>query len=126
MLAEPIAKRDLGSVEAALSKGANPDERDDRGNPVLVLAAATDQFRIANLLLARGADIYATDDFGLLAGTLASQSRVAPDGVEGKALAEFVAALQGHGHPWPPPGPKAVQQMKAAGKWPPPANGRPH
>ncbi len=119
MLVERIAKGDLAGLEAALAAGANPNEKDDRGNPALVLAAATDQYRMANLLLDKGADTYATDDFGLLAGTLASQSRVQTESVEGKALAVFVASLKARGHPWPPPGPKEVQRLKGEAKWPP-------
>ena len=119
MLAERINKGDLAGVEAALAAGANPNEKDDRGNPVLVLATATDRYQMANLLLDKGADFYATDDFGLLPGALASQSRVLPDSVEGKALATFITALKLRGHPWPPPGPKEVQRLKATGHWPP-------
>jgi hypothetical protein len=119
MIAKHINKGDLSGVESALKAGANPNEHDDRGNPAIVLAAATDQYQIANLLLDKGADFYATDDFGLLAGTLASQSRLLPDSVEGKALATFISRLKSRGHPWPPPGPNQVERLKAAGQWPP-------
>jgi len=119
MLAERIVKRDLEGVKKALEAGAKPDERDERENPAILLAAITDQYRIANLLLDAGADIYATDKFGLSAGSLAEDSRLLPDSIEGHAHSEFVAKLKAKGHPWPPPGPKKVRELKAENNWPP-------
>lgn len=123
VLTDLIKRRDLAAVETALNAGANPNVKDADGDPAMVLATATDQYRIANLLLQKGADIYATDDFGLSPALLADQSRILPESVEGHARAAFVAALRAHGHPWPPPNPKQVMRMKAEGRWPPAPQG---
>lgn len=120
MLPELIMKRDYAGVKSALDSGANPNAKDNRGNPPLVLATATDQYLIANLLLQNGADMLATDDFGLLPAILAQQSRVLPESSEGAARQVFINELQRRGHPWPPPDPVKVTALKAEGRWPPP------
>jgi len=120
MLVKHIGDGDLDGVRTALSAGANPNEKDYRGKTALVLASSTDQYRIANLLINNGADIFESDQFGLSPGILASQSRLIGESPEGEALKIFVAELKSRGHPWPPPGPTEVLRLKSVGRWPPP------
>lgn len=116
---ESINRRDLQALAAALRAGADPDRKDETGNPPLLLAAATAQFRAANLLLDAGADIWATDDFGLSPGAVAHTSRVLDESVEGEARKVFVDRLRHASFPWPPPNPVEAMKLIKDGKWPP-------
>ncbi|CAN5706718.1 hypothetical protein BH11PAT2_BH11PAT2_06150 [soil metagenome] len=118
-VAKAINRGDLEELEFLLKSGASPDTLDDIGNPPLVLAAATEQYRAANLLLDYRADIWKTDDFGLSAAAIAEDSRVLPDSIEGKARAIFIQRLKDAGYPWPPANPVEVMKLKSEGKWPP-------
>ena len=67
-----IVRNDVGAVKSALAAGAEVDPRDaDQGSTPLIFAALFGRDEIANLLIAAGADVHATDYNGVDALTLA-------------------------------------------------------
>ena len=67
-----IVRNDVAAVKSALAAGAEVDPRDaDQGSTPLIFAALFGRAEIANLLIAAGADVHATDYNGVDALTLA-------------------------------------------------------
>ena len=67
-----IVRNDVATVKSALAAGADVDPRDaDQGSTPLIFAALLGRAEIANLLIAAGADVHATDYNGVDALTLA-------------------------------------------------------
>lgn len=67
-----IVRNDVAAVKSALAGGADADPRDaDQGSTPLIFAALFGRAEIANLLIAAGADVHATDYNGVDALTLA-------------------------------------------------------
>ncbi|KUL95743.1 hypothetical protein DK26_11815 [Bosea sp. WAO] len=118
-LAQAVVNRDLALVEKLLAVGAPPDSADERGQSALTLATATDQYRMANLLVAHGANIWFADRLGFTPAIFAQYSRLRPDSEEGRALRQFISLLQKAGYPWPPATPPEVKALREAGRWPP-------
>jgi hypothetical protein len=116
---EAVTNGDLAQLETALSQGGNANSADKRGVPALMIAASSDQFRAANLLIAAGADIWIVDDFGATPAHMAQIARLEPGSPEADARDLFVAHLRDAGYPWPPPTPAQILDSKKAGHWPP-------
>lgn len=119
-LANAVVSRQPDEVAKLLSGGASPDSADERGTAALILAAATDQYRIANMLVNGRANVWAADSMGYTAAIYANTSHIPDDSDEGKARLVFVKLLKDSGYPWPPPWPKDVLALQQAGRWPPP------
>ncbi len=67
-----IVRNDVAAVKSALAGGADADPRDaEQGSTPLIFAALFGRAEIANLLIAAGADVHATDYNGVDAVTLA-------------------------------------------------------
>ena len=118
-LANAVVNREPAIVEQLLNSGASANSTDERGTAAIILAAVTDQYRLTNLLVQRGADVWAADSMGYTAAIYASTSRINDESEEGKARLVFVETLRAAGYSWPPPWPKDVLAMKKAGNWPP-------
>ncbi len=118
-LANAVVHQRPDIVAQLLAAGAPPDSADERGTSALLLATATDQFVIANLLLDHKANIWATDKLGYTAAIYAYTSHVPDDSPDGEARRKLIARLQTAGYPWPPPWPDDVKAMREAGQWPP-------
>ncbi len=117
-LATAVADRDADRVVRLLQNGETADSKDERGTAAVIIASASGQFEIANLLAQNGANLWAADTLGYTAAIYAYTSRVPDDSTEGLARKQFVERLQHAGYSWPPPWPKDVVALRAAGRWP--------
>jgi hypothetical protein len=117
-LANAVTFRDLTEVERLLSEGISPNSEDERGTSALNIAAATDQFRMVNLLVDKGASIWSTDTLGYTAAIYAKTTHIQKDSVEGQACDDFIRKLKLSSFPWPPPFPDDVRGLMNAGNWP--------
>ena len=118
-LAQAVAERELDTVAALLAGGAEADSCDERGETALMIAVATDQYRIANLLVDHGADVWFADTLGYTPAAFAHNSRLIVQSEEGRELTRFIDQLRLVGYPWPPPDRIQVQEMRRKGRWPP-------
>lgn len=118
-LANAVVNREPAIALQLVDSGASPNSKDERGTAVLILAAVTDQYLLANVLVQRGADVWAADSMGYTAAIYASTSRLDDESDEGKARLAFISSLRAAGYSWPPPWPKDVLAMREAGRWPP-------
>lgn len=118
-LASAVSDRRVDVVKELLSSGANPNDKDERGEEALLIATSTDQFTIANLLVEHGANIWVASKLGFTPGLLAYTTHLPPGSVEGQACEEFVNKLKNAGYPWPPPWQDEVAAMRNTGAWPP-------
>jgi uncharacterized protein len=114
-----VAHRDPDGVRRLLARDAPTEERNEIGATPLIEAASTDQFVIAEMLIAHGANIWAQDRFGVTAPYVTSNSRLPETTPEGAARMRVIAAFRERGFPWPPPSAEAVQDMMSSGQWPP-------
>lgn len=73
-LIEHVFKNDLGGLQAGLSQGENPNERDGDKRTPLIHAAIDGKLEAAKLLLEGGVDIGAQDSYGYTALHYAAQN----------------------------------------------------
>lgn len=115
-----VYNRDEARVRQLVAAGAPLEERkSDRSTPLL-LAAETDQFEIAEVLIDAGADIWATSEFGDSVGWAAEHSRLA-GGPDAEARERVLAKLRARGFPFPAEHRSVVLRKVQAGEWPPQA-----
>ena len=119
---EAVAYKNSAEVERLLAEGADPNAPDYRGEVPILLAAATDQFQVIELLLEANVDIFATNSLGYNVGIYTSTSHVDPTSIEGLAQQRVIKKLTDRGFPWPPPFPDEVLKMKEENNWPPTQN----
>lgn len=110
-----------GGVRLLLDHRADLGATERTGNNALLTALDMDQFTIAELLVARGADVWAIDSSGGNFGTSVTRPIVSTDPVQASAQQRLAARLPSIGWPSPPPDPRAVRKMALAGEWPPAA-----
>ncbi|PCD03194.1 hypothetical protein COC42_01870 [Sphingomonas spermidinifaciens] len=112
-------------VAMLLDAGASPDgprQRDtahDTGNRPLHQALDMERFRIAELLLDRGADPWAIDAGGANLATSAATPMLTKDEAEAKAQRRLLARVEALGWPRPAPDPRAIRKLALEGAWPP-------
>lgn len=116
-----IALNSQGAVRMLLDFRADPNVMEPTGNRPLHTALDMEHFRIAELLLDRRADPWAIDSGGANLGTAAHQPMVTDSPEEAAAQARLVKRAEKLGWPSPPPSPRDIRAMAAAGAWPPPA-----
>lgn len=116
---EAVLDRDIAAVERLIRSGATLEGRDEVGATPLISACSSGQFRIAELLIDAGADVFAVDDFGVTAGRMAQQSRIRESSSEGRARARVLERMEEKGFPFPAPNSDEVSALKEAGAWPP-------
>lgn len=114
-----VLHREPEQVALLVRAGVPLNVRDEAGDTPLTLAAISDQFVIAEMLIDGGADVFAHSEFGWTAGYAAQSSRLAPGTAEGDARQRVIAKLRAKGFPWPAPEPETVEQLAARGAWPP-------
>ncbi|MGE0719008.1 MAG: hypothetical protein AB7P02_26420 [Alphaproteobacteria bacterium] len=119
-LTDAVMARDAATVGRLIAAGHPLEERDHIGNTALLIATASNQFVIARLLVAAGADIFARGPLGGTAGRYAQMSRVADTHPEGIARGALIESMREQGFPFPAPHPDEVQAMAAVSRWPPP------
>jgi hypothetical protein len=120
LLAQAVADRRYEDVRHLLEAGASPDDRDERGVSALLVAAESNQFRMANLLIDHGADVWTAEKLGFTVANLSVHERVDPTSAEGIARSRLIGRLRALGYPWPPPNSLTVERLMREGRWPPP------
>ncbi|CAN5706166.1 hypothetical protein BH11PAT2_BH11PAT2_06070 [soil metagenome] len=114
-----VADRNITAVERLVRAGADLEQRDQLGGTPLITACSTGQFLIAEVLIQGGANVFATDDFGVTAGRMAEVSRISENSLEGRARARVLTLMKDKGFPFPAMDRDQVLAAKAAGTWPP-------
>lgn len=94
------------------------EERDSTKQTPLIIAAKTDQFTVAEILLNAGADPFAVDQFGWTAGYALQTSKL-KRGPEFEARERVAKALRSKAYPIPGPDTDEILELVKAGKWPP-------
>lgn len=118
-----IGLNSLGGVRLLLDNRADPNAYERTGNRALHTAMNMETFRVAELLLERGADPWAIDSNGANFASALAQPMMTEDADEAAARRRLGERLARLGWPQPAPTPQAVRAMALAGEWPP-ANAR--
>lgn len=108
-----------GAVRLLLDHGARLDDVDSLGATPLQTALDAHRFAIAELLVARGADVWAADRSGGTLGWAVSRPQLALNADDAAAHARLAARLRTIGWPQPVPSPAEVRALTARGAWPP-------
>ena len=117
-LIDAVRNRNLGMVEALITKGYPLEERDHRGSTALRIAAGSEQYVIAEKLVEAGADIYTMDSLHITAaGAIYKSNLIAgnPDGNARQRLLELMRELE---VPEPVPSRKEMPLALKNGGWP--------
>jgi uncharacterized protein len=114
-----IALGSIAGVRLLLDFGADPDVRGPLDRRPLHIALDMEQFRIAELLIQRDADLWAVDAGGANLGTAATTPMVTADTAEHAAQTRLAVLAKEAGWPDPAPTPQAIRTLAAAGQWPP-------
>lgn len=109
----------VGQVRVLAPRKLGLETRNEVGGTPLISAAMSDQWVIAEILLANGADIWAYDRFGVVAGESLVRSRVRLDTPDGQARQRLLTLFGERGVPLPPPSRAKVLELAAHGDWPP-------
>lgn len=115
-----IALGSDGGVRMLLDFGADPDTIGPLGRRPLHIALDMEQFRIAEFLIARGADLWAVDAGGANLATAAAMPMVTDMADERLAQVRLAALAAQAGWPNPTPTPHAVRALVSQDRWPPP------
>ncbi len=115
-----IELNSLGGVRMLLDFHADPNAMESNARRPLHIALDTEHFRIAELLLDRGADPWAVDHGGANLGSALVAPMVTRAPEEDAARRRLLARLPQIGWPQPVPGFADVRKLAAEGHWPPP------
>lgn len=116
---EAIMRSSIGGVRMLLDFRADPDAMESTGKRPLHIALDTERFRIAELLLARGADPWAIDIGGANLATSAYTPMMTADAEEAQAQRRLQQRLRDLRWPDPAPTPAQVRRLALDGAWPP-------
>lgn len=105
------------SVRVLLLTGADTEEKNHKAMTPLLIAGLTDQYRLAELLIQSGANIFAVSKFGWNLGYMIQSSRLIR-GPEFEARERVAKLLQERGFPHPAPDLKQTLELVAQNKWP--------
>ncbi|WP_147151171.1 ankyrin repeat domain-containing protein [Neoasaia chiangmaiensis] len=116
-----VMHSDTDEVRRLAAKGIGLNERapEDQSTPLL-MAAATDQWPVVELLIDSGANIWNHSEFGDTSANYTLDSRILRGSPEDAARVRVIEKLKARGYPFPPPNPDEVLALDKAGKWPPP------
>ncbi|MCX8476071.1 MAG: ankyrin repeat domain-containing protein [Sphingomonas sp.] len=114
-----IALNSLGAVRMLLDFRADSNVMEATGNRPLHTALDMEHFRIAELLLDRGADPWAIDSGGANLGTAATTPMLTNAAAEAEAQHRLAERLKRLGWPEPAPSFREVRAAAASGRWPP-------
>ena len=120
-----IGQGSIGAVRMLLDFHADPDVAEETGHRPLHIALDQERFRIAELLLDRGADAWAIDVGGANLATSAATPMMTANADEAAAQRRLAARLPGLGWPQPAPTPQQVRALALNGQWPPRGSGAP-
>ncbi|ATY31857.1 ankyrin repeat domain-containing protein [Sphingomonas psychrotolerans] len=116
-----ITLNSLGAVRMLLDFRADPNVMEATGNRPLHTALDMEHFRIAELLLERGADAWAIDSGGANLGTAATTKMLTESAEEAEAQRRLAERLKKLGWPQPVLSSREVRAAAASGNWPPAA-----
>lgn len=116
-LIEAVMNTDDARVRQLVESGANLEQVDRKQQTALILAAKTDQFRMAEYLIGKGANILAASKFGWTVGYAAQTSRLVR-GPEAEARDRVLEQLKQRGFPFPAADPSTVKALLAENRWP--------
>ena len=119
-LTSVIGINSLGAVRLLLDNGADVNYRDRVGISALYSAVAMQNYRIAELLLERGADPWIVTSNGDTIGAAATGSVRPGEAVEIAARERVMAQLSAAGWTFPAPNHAEVRAAVQEGRWPPP------
>jgi hypothetical protein len=109
-------------VMMLLRHGLDVNWEDEFGFTHLWIATAGDQYRIAEALIAKGANLWKVDGGGGMPVQKLLSPLLFENPVENEArlrlLAKTESDAKAKGLPWPPPDSKTVRKMVLLGKWP--------
>lgn len=117
-LVQAVMNADAAQAKSLVEGGASLEEVDLDGQTPLLIAAMTDQFTIAEYLIAQGANIFATSEFGWTVGYAAETSRLVR-GPEAEARQRVLVQLRDRGFPFPATKPRQVMKWVEEKHWPP-------
>lgn len=117
-LVEAVMIEDADRVRQLIAAGASLEDQDGDEQTPLLIAAKTDQFVIAEMLLDAGANIWAKSDFGWTVGYAAQTSKLT-SGAENEARLRLLEKLKAKGFPFPAEHPTVIEAKAAKGEWPP-------
>ena len=120
-----IGQGSLGGVRMLLDFGADPDVAEETGHRPLHIALDQERFRIAELLLDRGADAWAIDSGGANLGSSTAAPMLTASADEAAAQKRLAARLPKLGWSDPLPSPQQIRDLALGGQWPPRASGAP-
>jgi len=118
-LDDAIMLGSAGAVRLLLDHGARIDDTDTLGATPLQVALDAHRFAIAELLIAKGADPWASDRSGGTLGWAVSRPSLAQSAEDSAAHGRLAARLKAIGWPTPAPSPAEVRALKAKGARPP-------
>lgn len=113
-----VYDRDEAEVRALIASGADIEERKSDGSTPLLLAATTDQFEIAEMLIDAGANIWATSEFGDSVGWATEKSKLVR-GPDADARDRVMGKLRNRGFPFPAEHRSIILRKVESGQWPP-------
>ena len=117
-LVDAVMNGNKSEARRLIKSGVFLDETNRKDETPLILAAKTDQFVIAEMLLDAGADIFKASKFGWTVGYAAETSRLSR-GEEYEARLRVIEKLKARNYPFPAIHPAAMQDKIANGQWPP-------
>ena len=117
-LVDAVRYRNAQLVENLIEQGAPLEERDYRGSTPLRIAAGTEQYLIAERLVAAGADPFTMDSLYITAAGGVWISSLDPATPEGAARERLIAIFRDRGVPLPPPSPQDMPAALKDGRWP--------
>lgn len=117
-LFDAVLHRDGEQVKRLIARGAPLDERDRDGATPLMIATASEQYLIAEQLVAAGADPFAMDSLYITAAGGLWVSNLMPDTPEGAARDRLLKVFRERGVPLPPPTPQEMPEALKDGRWP--------
>jgi hypothetical protein len=112
----------VGGVMMLLRHGLDLNWQDEFGDDHLQGALGMQQYRIAELLIEKGANPWCIGGGGALPAQYFARPMILENAADNEArlhlLTKVVAEAKAKGFPWPPPDFKTVRKMVLLGKWP--------
>ncbi len=115
-----IALGSASGVKMLLDFGGDPNARGALDRRPLHIALDMERFRIAEMLIDAGADLWAVDSGGANLGTAVTTPMVTQDRNERAAQIRLSTRAVLAGWPDPAPTPVEIKEAVSAGRWPPP------
>lgn len=116
-LIDAVRHRDSALVARLIEEGRPLEERDHRGSTPLRIATGSEQYLIAEQLVAAGADPFTMDSLYITAAGGVWTSNLEAGSPEGDARQRLIGVFKDRGVPLPPPPPKEMPDALKSGLW---------